>query len=86
MSSLPYEGCRRWSVASSIWLTQWARIRTAQRRVERLERELEDARRDYLKTIEQAHESGMTLAAIAVELGISRQRVAQLIDKSYRPE
>lgn len=46
---------------------------------------LEQARRDYLATIRDAHESGMTLAAIGSELGVSRQRVAQLIDKSHRP-
>lgn len=63
-----------------------ARIKTAQRRVERLERELEQARRAYLQAIQKAREAGMSLAQIGNELGVSRQRVRQLLDKLHRPE
>jgi DNA-directed RNA polymerase sigma subunit (sigma70/sigma32) len=63
-----------------------APIRQAKRKVERLEKELEEARRSYWAAILEAHRGGMTLSALAAELQISRERVRQLIDKLGRPE
>jgi DNA-directed RNA polymerase sigma subunit (sigma70/sigma32) len=63
-----------------------ARIRQAARKVERLEAQLDEARRAYWTQLLEAHRGGMTLGQIAAELGISRERVRQLIDKLGRPE
>jgi DNA-directed RNA polymerase sigma subunit (sigma70/sigma32) len=61
-----------------------ARIKQAARKVERLEQQLDDARRDYWAAVDDAHKAGMSLGEIASELGISRERVRQLIDKRGR--
>jgi DNA-directed RNA polymerase sigma subunit (sigma70/sigma32) len=61
-----------------------AKIRQAATQVERLERELETARQGYLRAIQTAHDSGLSMAAIGAELGISRQRVRQLLDAGAR--
>jgi hypothetical protein len=61
-----------------------ARIKQAARKVERLEQQLDEARRDYWAAVDEAHKQGMSLGAIAAELGISRERVRQLIDKRGR--
>ncbi len=63
-----------------------ARIKQAARKVEKLEQQLDDARRDYWAAVDDAHKAGMSLGEIAAELGISRERVRQLIDKRGRPE
>jgi DNA-directed RNA polymerase sigma subunit (sigma70/sigma32) len=55
------------------------RVRQQTKRVERLEEELEAAGRQYLQALRDAHESGMSLAAIGADLGVSRQRVRQLL-------
>ena len=62
-----------------------AKIKTAAKRVERLEQQLDEARRDYWRAVYMAHRAGMTLGQIAAELRISRERVRQLIDKHGRP-
>lgn len=61
-----------------------AKIKTAQRKIERLERELVQARIDYLQAISDAHEGGMSQASIARELQVTRQRVRQLLDRGLR--
>ncbi len=62
-----------------------ARIKQTARKVEKLEQQLDDARRDYWAAVDDAHKTGMSLGDIAAELGISRERVRQLIDKRGRP-
>ncbi len=61
------------------------RIRQAAKKVERLEAQLEEARRAYWEQILEAHRGGMTYSEIAADLGISRERVRQLVDKLGRP-
>ncbi len=61
------------------------KIRQAAKKVWHLEQQLEDARRAYWTALLDPRRGGMTLAAIAAELNISRERVRQLIDKLGRP-
>jgi hypothetical protein len=58
---------------------QRARIRQAAAAVDRAEKDLAAARAAFRSTLAQLHEDGVPLVAIGRELGITRQRVAQII-------
>jgi DNA-directed RNA polymerase sigma subunit (sigma70/sigma32) len=55
------------------------RIATAKASVDRAESALADARQAFRDVLAEAVESGVTLSALARELGITRQRVQQLL-------
>jgi DNA-directed RNA polymerase specialized sigma24 family protein len=55
------------------------RIVQKARKVERLTLELEQAREELRQAIVVAHEHGETISEIARRLGVSRQRVYQLL-------
>lgn len=57
------------------------RIRASLRELETAERGVEDARQAFWDVLAQAHAAGVTLTAIGDILRVSRQRVAQLVDK-----
>lgn len=55
-------------------------IREAADALERAESDLEHARADFWRAVKEAHENdGVSLVAIGRELGVSRQRVRQII-------
>ncbi len=56
-----------------------ARVRRAAARVERAEAELARVRRDYWQALAEANAAGVSLARLADELGVSRERVRQMI-------
>jgi predicted DNA-binding protein (UPF0251 family) len=56
------------------------RVVEAHRRVTRAEGELHAARREQLEALRAAREQGVTLAELAEAIGVSRQRVAQLLE------
>ncbi|MGH2753749.1 MAG: hypothetical protein ACRDLB_04890, partial [Actinomycetota bacterium] len=47
--------------------------------------EVEDARRDYYRAVERLHEAGMPLREIAEALGLSHQRVHQMVGEAQGP-
>lgn len=53
-------------------------LRTAQR-VERLTKELEEARADLRRDLRLAHDSGETVSGLARRLNLSRARIQQLL-------
>lgn len=54
----------------------------AARRVDKLAAELERARQDLRDAVQAAHERGETVSEIARQLGVSRQRVYQLLGRA----
>lgn len=60
------------------------RLRVASGDVDRAERQLRDARRALLANVRAAHGAGESLASIARTLCVSRQRVAQLLERDAR--
>ncbi|HZQ57441.1 MAG TPA: hypothetical protein VFA84_05385 [Acidimicrobiales bacterium] len=59
-----------------------AGVRRAAARVERVELELAQARRDYWRALADANASGVSLATLADELGVSRERVRQMVGQA----
>lgn len=57
------------------------KLRRGARKVERLERELEAARSDLRRLATNAYEGGETIAEIARTLGVTRQRIYQLLGR-----
>jgi hypothetical protein len=57
-------------------------LRRQVQKVERLERELQEAREALWLAVVAAHASGESVAGIARQLGVSRARVYQLIEKA----
>jgi hypothetical protein len=55
------------------------------RRDRALNRERDKLRRDRLRAIHTAHDAGIPAAAIGEELGISKQRVLELLHGFGRP-
>lgn len=55
-------------------------VRTA-KRVARLEAELVDARDQLRRDVATAHEAGETVSEIARQLGVTRTRVYQLLER-----
>jgi DNA-directed RNA polymerase sigma subunit (sigma70/sigma32) len=55
------------------------RLRTAAERARRLE--AEEARNEYYDALSAARDEGQSLAALARELGITRQRVKQILNR-----
>jgi DNA-directed RNA polymerase sigma subunit (sigma70/sigma32) len=60
--------------------TALRRVIAAHRRVVRAEGELNAARLERLEAMKAAREEGVTLAELADTIGVSRQRVAQLLE------
>jgi DNA-directed RNA polymerase sigma subunit (sigma70/sigma32) len=58
------------------------RMLQASRRVERLTRELQEARETLRLRIVAAHDAGASVSEIARQLGVTRTRVYQLIERS----
>jgi DNA-directed RNA polymerase sigma subunit (sigma70/sigma32) len=58
----------------------------ANQRVERLARELDEARRDLRRRILAAHSDGESIAEIGRQLGVTRSRVYQLLEQAERDE
>jgi DNA-directed RNA polymerase sigma subunit (sigma70/sigma32) len=56
------------------------RVLRAARRVEKLSGELERARADLRQAVTLAHERGETVSGLARKLGVTRQRVYQLLE------
>ena len=56
-----------------------ARTRTAEQRVREIERELEEAKADYHHAIHALHVHGASVREIASSLGLSYQRVHQIV-------
>ena len=54
----------------------------AAKRVERLTLELEQAREELRQKIAPAHDSGVSISEIARQLGLTRTRIYQLLDRS----
>jgi uncharacterized protein (UPF0335 family) len=60
-----------------------ARVQRAAKRVRRLEDELDSARRELREAMVEAHsKGGETIAAMAVILGVSRQRAARILNEA----
>lgn len=57
------------------------KLRRAARKVDRLERELDAARSELRRLALNAHRGGESIAEIARTLGVSRQRIYQMIDR-----
>jgi DNA-directed RNA polymerase sigma subunit (sigma70/sigma32) len=55
-------------------------VRAAAEAVRTAERDLASKRAAYRKAVADAHEAGVTLAALGTELGVTRQRVRRIID------
>ncbi len=60
------------------------RLATAAAVIARLEPRLDQARRDRLEAVREAHAQGTSLALIAKVAGISRQRVDQMLRQSRK--
>jgi hypothetical protein len=58
-----------------------APVLAALRELERAERDAESARTAFWRAVAKAHDEGLSYAALARLLGISRQRAAQLVEK-----
>jgi DNA-directed RNA polymerase sigma subunit (sigma70/sigma32) len=57
------------------------RVRRASAKVQRAEEGVRAARKELREAILAARENGESLAAIARELGVTRQRVSQLLER-----
>jgi hypothetical protein len=57
------------------------RVRRASAKVHRAEESVRAARKELREAILAARENGESLAAIARELGVTRQRVSQLLER-----
>jgi hypothetical protein len=57
-----------------------ARLQRAAQRVREFETGLTDARAELREAIRAAVDAGVSMSAVARELGITRQRVKQLLD------
>lgn len=69
-------GRREWADVDK---QQAARIRQAAKKIERAEKDLATARAAFRATLEAIHGEGASLASIGEEIGVTRQRVAQII-------
>jgi DNA-directed RNA polymerase specialized sigma24 family protein len=56
-----------------------ARVARANAKVRRAEQALERAREEFRNAVVAAHEAGETLAAIARTVGVTRQRIKQIV-------
>jgi hypothetical protein len=61
------------------------RVVQARARVDALEGDLAKARRAYHAAIVAAHDEGVSMAELGRLVGVSRQRVAELIEAYRRP-
>jgi transposase len=52
------------------------------RKVERLTKELESARKDLRRSLAAAHASGESISELARRLGLTRARIYQLLDRA----
>jgi DNA-directed RNA polymerase sigma subunit (sigma70/sigma32) len=59
--------------------TPLARVAKASAKVRRAEQALERAREEFRNAVVAAHEAGETLAAIARTVGVTRQRIKQIV-------
>lgn len=58
------------------------RVVEAHQRVVRAEDELDDARRAQREALHAARREGVTLAELAEVVGVTRQRIAQILEES----
>jgi DNA-binding MarR family transcriptional regulator len=57
------------------------RLERAARRVERLSKELDRGREELRLALQTAHDKGETISELARRLGVSRQRVYQMLGR-----
>ena len=57
-------------------------VRRCLAKVERVESDLAEARMAFWRALRDAHEEGIPLATLGHELGVTRQRVAQMIEQA----